>query len=264
MPELLEVEAYRRLAFTAVGRVVSRIDAAAGYIRDGISPSVLTAHYQGATLADARRHGKLLLLDFDSGPHRANPGPLGLRFGMTGRLLVDGHAAIDALVYGPAEHRPSYERFAMTFEGEHTLAISDPRRLGSVQWRADPSHLGVDATLADADAVWAVTRVEQPLKARLLDQKHIAGLGNLLIDDILWRAGLAPTRMASSLSRPESDTLAESIAASLAELGARGGSHTGELQPNRHPGGSCPMDGSPLRRAQIGGRTTWWCPRHQR
>ena len=101
------------------------------------------------------------------------------------------------------------------------------------------------------------------LKARLLDQRRVAGLGNLLVDEALWRAGLSPLREARSLDAPESARLHRNIRRTLAVLGERGGSHTGDLQPARVRGGCCPRDGTPLRREQVGGRTTYWCPEHQ-
>jgi len=103
-----------------------------------------------------------------------------------------------------------------------------------------------------------------PLKARLLDQAHLAGVGNLTADEALWRAGLAPHREAGSLSPAEHRRLHRHLAATLGDLIARGGSHTGDLMPARTPGGRCPRDGAELRRETVGGRTTWWCPAHQR
>ncbi len=97
-----------------------------------------------------------------------------------------------------------------------------------------------------------------------MDQAGIAGLGNLLVDEILWRAGLDPNRSAATLDRAEQARLARAIGTTLRVLGRRGGSHTGDLMPARQPGAFCPRDGAPLRRATIGGRTTYWCPTHQR
>lgn len=97
-----------------------------------------------------------------------------------------------------------------------------------------------------------------------MDQGRLAGLGNLLTDEILWRAALAPTREAGSLAAAEVDHLGDTIAATLDDLFARGGSHTGDLQGERSRDGHCPLDGTPLTREQVGGRTTYWCATHQR
>ncbi len=145
------------------------------------------------------------------------------------------------------------------------MAIRDPRRLGGVELDPDVDRLGPDAAALDPEALEAVLgRSTVALKARLLDQAKVAGLGNLLVDDVLWRGGLDPAREAGRLDRSEIVILAEAIAATLEELGRRGGSHTGELQPERHREGHCPRDGAALQRRTIGGRTTYSCPDHQR
>jgi formamidopyrimidine-DNA glycosylase len=102
------------------------------------------------------------------------------------------------------------------------------------------------------------------LKARLMDQGRVAGLGNLLTDEILWRAGLDPARPAGSLDEVELRRLHRTIRTVWNELLAKGGSHLGRLQASRIPGGTCPRDGEPLQRRTIGGRTSYSCPRHQR
>ncbi len=145
MPELPEVESYRRLAETrALGRRIVGVDAPdPWYLKGGLQPDEVVDALVGRSVVGARRRGKLLLLDLD-GPgaqekdRPAPPAVLGLRFGMSGRLVVDGRASID-----------------------------------------------------------------------------------------------------------------------------RGGSHTGVLGPHRRAGGRCPRDGADLTRSQVGGRTTWWCRRHQ-
>ncbi len=101
-----------------------------------------------------------------------------------------------------------------------------------------------------------------PLKARLMDQERLAGVGNLLADEILWRAGLAPGRR-TPLSGDELRGLHKEIRATLRQLDRHGGSHTGDLMEERHAVGRCPLDGAELQRDVVGGRTTYWCPRHQ-
>ncbi len=106
-------------------------------------------------------------------------------------------------------------------------------------------------------------RTAAPLKARLMDQERLAGIGNLLADEILWRAGLAPGRRAP-LTEDELRALHRSLRGTLRQLARRGGSHTGDLMEERQAGGRCPLDGAELRREVVGGRTTYWCPAHQR
>jgi len=92
----------------------------------------------------------------------------------------------------------------------------------------------------------------------------VAGLGNLITDEVLWRAGLDPARPAESLAEDELSRLHEHLRTALDEMAALGGSHTGGLQASRVRGASCPRDGTPLERRTIGGRTTYSCPAHQR
>ena len=97
-----------------------------------------------------------------------------------------------------------------------------------------------------------------------MDQARLAGVGNLLADETLWRAGLDPRRPAGSLTHSELRRLHRHLRAAVSDLISRGGSHAGDLMPARARGGVCPRDGSPLTRGTVGGRTTWWCPAHQR
>ena len=97
-----------------------------------------------------------------------------------------------------------------------------------------------------------------------MDQARLAGVGNLIADEVLWRAGLDPRRPAGSLSSAETRRLHRHLHAVVDDLLERGGSHMGDLLEARLPGGVCPRDGAPLARGQVSGRTTWWCPRHQR
>jgi formamidopyrimidine-DNA glycosylase len=95
-----------------------------------------------------------------------------------------------------------------------------------------------------------------------MDQERLAGVGNLLADEILWQAGLDPARR-TPLSDQEIRTLHRSLRSTLRKLDRRGGSHMGELMEERGPGGHCPRDGAELLHAPVGGRTTYWCPMHQ-
>jgi formamidopyrimidine-DNA glycosylase len=204
-----------------------------------------------------------MLLDTDAGP------TLGLRFGMTGGLVVDGHEALDRLRYGPGVYDEKWVRARVTFEDGGALAMHDPRRFGSLELAPDEDRLGPDALsvtrrqLAAALAPRArLNGAAAPLKARLMDQERVAGIGNLLADEILWRAGLAPGRR-TPLRDEELRALHTSLRSTLRQLARRGGSHMGELMEERHHDGRCPLDGAELLREEVGGRTTYWCPVHQ-
>jgi formamidopyrimidine-DNA glycosylase len=260
MPELIEVEAYRRAAERVVGREIESVHAPdPWYLKRGLDEPGLAQALLGGTVSGTRRVGKLLLLDMVERP------TLGLRFGMTGRLIVDGEAAIDRLEYSSARDEPRWDRLTLSFSGGGVLIVRDPRRLGGVVLDPDEAALGIDVLDLDARKLDQLLKGSTvALKARLMDQRRLAGLGNLLTDEILWQAGLSPMRPASSLSVDERARLLEAIAVTVRLLDERGGSHTGELQPGRQPGSLCPACGEPLRRDRVGGRTTYWCPNRQR
>lgn len=260
MPEILEVETYRRAAERVRGRTVDAVRADdAWFLKRGLEADELREAVVGCRVVAARRRGKLLLLDVDSGR------VLGLRFGMTGRLLVDDGAAIDRLEYSSDRDDPAWDRFALSFADGGSMVLRDPRRLGGVELDPDEEALGPDAwTVGPAALRDLLAGSTAPLKARLMDQARLAGMGNLLTDETLWRAGLAPTREAGSLAGPELRRLHRHLRRVLDDLDGRGGSHTGDLQASRQPGATCPRDGEPLRREAVGGRTTYWCPAHQR
>lgn len=259
MPELLEVETYRAAADAVVGRTIAAVHAPdEWFVKGATTTAELHAVLPGRRVEATRRVGKLLLLDTD--------GPvLGLRFGMTGRLLVDGGAPIEALEYSSDRDDPAWDRFGLHFTGGGGLVIRDPRRLGGVELDPDETRLGPEATTVTLAPFRDLLRSSTTaVKARLMDQSRLAGLGNLLTDETLWRAGVAPDRRADSLDDREIARLHRAMRRTIAVLGERGGSHTGDLQPARVRGGRCPRDGAELRREEVGGRTTYWCPGHQR
>lgn len=265
MPEMIEVEAYRALAErSALGRPVRAVEAPdAWYLKRGLVAEELEV-LVGCTFGAARRRGKVLLLD--TVLPRGGEGPvLGLRFGMTGRLVVDGSPGVEHLRYSSSLALARYDRFVVLFADGGDLRLRDPRRLGGVELGPAEHRLGVDAaTITLAQLGQALGTSRAPLKARLMDQAHVAGVGNLIADEVLWRAGLAPARAAGGLSGAEVRRLHRHLVAAVREMSERGGSHTGDLMEQRRPGGVCPRDGHPLRRDTVGGRTTWWCQAHQR
>jgi formamidopyrimidine-DNA glycosylase len=260
LPEGVEVEYARRLIEErALRRKIAGVDTPdAWYLKRGLTPRALGAALPGNEFTAARRHGKLLLLDTD----RAGP-TLGLHLGMSGRVLIDSDAAGDPLIYGSNLENPAWHRFTVRFADGGALALRDPRRLGAVELDPDEDRLGVDAfelTQAQLSAMVAASRA--PVKAVLMNQARVAGMGNLLTDEALWRAGLDPARPANTLDAAARRRLHRAVRRTLEVCTARGGSHTGDMP--REGGTPCPKDGASLERRTVAGRTTLSCPRHQR
>jgi formamidopyrimidine-DNA glycosylase len=260
VPELLEIEYYRRLAERALHRPIASVSAPDGwYLKGTTDPELLAAVLVGHELVDARRVGKLLLLDTDDAT------TVGLRFGMTGVLEVDDDEGVDQLEYSSRRRDPAWVRFALGFVDGGELRLRDARRLGGVEVEPDVDVMGVDAMAVSPAGLGRVLEGSRaPLKARLMDQHRLAGLGNLLADEILWRSRLDPARPAGGLEPREGRRLHRHLRTTLDELLERGGSHTGDLMVARTRGGRCPRCDAVLDRRTIGGRTTYSCPVEQR
>lgn len=260
MPEILEVESYRQLAHRVVGARVARGWADAYMAKKLHSTSAWARTVKNVSVTGTSRRGKLLLLETD-GP------TLGVRFGMTGVLLLDGAAGIEGLFYGPHSYQSKWLRGGLEFDDGRKLVVHDPRRLARFEINPDVGELGPDAlsmTTKEFDDVLFVSRGEGPaIKARLLDQSRVAGVGNLLGDEILFRAGVDPRTPTGTLSADEKKRLLRAFRLTMTSLTKRGGSHLGDHMDARFPGGLCPKDGGVMRLATIGGRTTYWCSTHQ-
>lgn len=266
MPEGLEAEIYRRHAERLLGRTITRVRV------DSLQPMAaeLTSALPGLRFTAARRHGKLVLLD-TAGEHGSGP-TLGLHFGMTGRLVVDGGAAIERLEYASGRDDPAWDRLVVELAPRRRpgkpgiVRVNDPRRWARFHLDPDDHRLGPDfLTVGRDELAGRLVRRRAALKAILLDQSVVAGFGNLCVDEILWQASLAPDRPANSLSDAELDELLAAIREHLPAMLARGGSHRGTISPEvRSALPPCPRDGATLRRGTVGGRTTIWCPVHQR
>jgi formamidopyrimidine-DNA glycosylase len=181
---------------------------------------------------------------------------------MSGRVIVDGREAGDPLVYASNRRVVKWHRFGVHFADGGAFMLRDPRRLGAAELDPDESRLGPDAlTLTFPELDHALAARSAPVKAVLMDQARIAGLGNLLVDESLWRAGIDPLRPPAEIGPAERRVLHKSIRAALRVLGRRGGSHTGDMP--RDIDAPCPRDGGVLLRRRIAGRTTYSCSVHQ-
>lgn len=261
VPEVLEIESYRQLAERVVGSTITRGWADALAAKKLTAPSAWARTVKGLSVSAARRRGKLLLLE-------TNGVTLAMRFGMTGVLLIDDDAGVDGLFYGPHSYRAQWVRGGLEFDDGRKLILHDPRRLARFEIDPDLDELGPDAltlTRRQFDQVLHISRGEgPPIKARLLDQSVVAGVGNLLADEMLFRAGIDPRTPSATLSVQDRDRLYRAFNQTLRTLARRGGSHTGDHMGARFPGGLCPRDGAPMLLATVGGRTTYWCSAHQR
>jgi formamidopyrimidine-DNA glycosylase len=259
VPEMLEVETYRRLAEEALDRTIASVASPdAWFLKGAATGPALRRALVGHRFTAARRIGKLLLLEVDSGP------TVGIRFGMTGTLVVDDRRGVDQMQYAPRRRDPVWDRWRVRFDDGGSLVVHDPRRLGGVLLDPDVSGLGPDAAaITPAQLAATLGESRAPLKARLLDQSKVAGIGNLIVDELLWRAALSPLRPSDSLTANEIRRLHRHLGRTLSDLAVGGGSHTGQLMDERHTGGRCPRDGTELIRSTVGGRTSWWCPGHQ-
>ncbi len=266
MPEILEIELYRREMNALIDRRVETVECPdLWFVRRAGSPAALATALEGGRVTGLRRHGKLLLIDLLDDSLPTDVTVLGLRFGMTGRPVVDDRPAPVTLEYAPAAALDKWVRFGLRFEGDGRLRIVDPRRLGGVELDPDLGHLGPDVLTLTFDDLRVACRSAAAVKTVLLDQRRLAGLGNMLADEVLWRASIDPGRPAVGLDDGEIERLRDTIFETLPELLRRGGSHLGDLSAGlRRPGGRCPRDGAELVVRRFGGRTTYSCPLHQR
>jgi formamidopyrimidine-DNA glycosylase len=246
MPELPEAERARQTLESALGRRIVGVDDHDTYVCRPHSPGELAAALTGHTLATAHRRGKFMWLETDDGP------ALGLHLGMAGRIVVD------------PEDTTRWDRFTLEFADGGRLVLRDKRRLGRAVLNPDFSHVGPDAAEVGRDEFRRLIGAGRaPIKARLLDQHAISGIGNLLADQILWQARISPLRSTAGLSTEELDRLRREVRAAVRSAIRKGGAHTGNFIQARRHDGVCPRDGHRLERGRVGGRTTYWCPRCQ-
>ncbi len=271
MPELPEVESAREvIERTALGRRILDVDDSDIYVCRPHLPGEIRAALIGRKLTVAHRRGKSMWCETSGAGRSRRPGPiLGIHLGMAGRIVYgDGHGhEIDGGDYWergrvPGDHR--FTRFSLTFAGGPHLLLVDPRRLSRVRLDPPVERLGPDArevTPAQFRAVMA--RGTAPVKARLLDQEAIAGVGNLLADEALWLAKVNPSRGVDDLSAAQVGRLHRSVRTAVESAVAGGGVHTLSMVGSRESAGLCPRCGAPMKRGTVGGRTTWWCSREQ-
>ncbi|MBB5791926.1 Fpg/Nei family DNA glycosylase [Jiangella mangrovi] len=264
MPELPDVEGFRRVLSRAAGRRIDGVDVLDAGVLRGVDGGELRDALVGAAFAGPRRHGKWLIGPLRAGPrHRLDEPSVVFHFGMTGSLTwIDADA-----------DRHRLDRVIIS-AGSRELRYRDLRKLQGI--RLVPDDDGVGSLLAglgpDAARIGAaelgrrLARRQRTLKPALTDQAVVAGLGNLLADEILWQARIHPRRGTLDLTDADRRRLHRTMTTVL-DRSTRVGRVPGRddwLTGHRDDrDGVCPRCGTPLRRTRLGGRTTVWCPRCQ-
>ena len=266
MPELPEVEVLRRdLEAEVVGRSVEWAIVSGPRTVRRHDPEALVARLAGARLSGARRAGKYLLLGLDGGPEA-----LVVHLRMSGQLILSD----------PAGSRAPHTHAVLRLSDGRELRFVDPRTFGELFVSSEPpGPMGADPL----DPAWSPALLgrilagrQARLKALLMDQRRLAGLGNIYSDEALFAAGLRFDRLAGSLVRREVARLHGAIVDTLAAAVAHRGSTLGDggyVDLYGHPGGHqahhrvyaregrpCGRCARPVVRLRLGNRSTFLCP----
>ena len=274
MPELPEVETIRaRLEPLLLGRRLERVEILDDRLTRPHPPADVAALLEGELVESVDRRGKYLVVRFDSGRS------LLIHLRMTGTLV---HRRNGAGADDP--HR----RAVVRLDNRSDVVYRDVRRFGT--WTVLEPHelapyleirLGPEPLERGFTASVLAGRLDgrcAPLKAALLDQRTVAGLGNIYADEALWRARLDPLRVAGSLAEEETRALHRALRAALAAGIRRQGATLRDYRlPDGEAGGMqrefnaygrdgepCPRCGTPIAKTRAGGRGTWFCPSCQR
>ncbi|HTL14815.1 MAG TPA: bifunctional DNA-formamidopyrimidine glycosylase/DNA-(apurinic or apyrimidinic site) lyase [Thermomonas sp.] len=275
MPELPEVETARRgLLPHVAGRRVEHVRLRRPDLRWPI-PHEVEALLPGQRIEAIRRRAKYLLLDTAAGSAL-------LHLGMSGSLRV---LPADAPVR-------AHDHVDLLLDSDRVLRFNDPRRFGCLLWQApgqvhpllaglgpEPLGGGPGEPAFDGDYLFALSRGRKaPVKAFLMDQSVVVGVGNIYAAEALFMAGISPLRAAGRVSRERYAALADAVKAILGHAIARGGTTLRDfLSPDGAPGyfeqellaygrggQPCKRCGRPLKQASIGQRATAWCGHCQR
>ena len=265
MPELPEVESARAVIERAgLGREIVEVDDSDTYVCRPHLPGQIRDALLGRALVAAHRRGKSMWCD------TGGDGPeLGIHLGMAGKIVIaspDG-TELDGGDYWEGRRSSGdyrWSRFTLVFADGGRLMLVDPRRLGRVRLDPPVDALGPDAqTITAAQFRAAISKGTAPVKARLMDQHVIAGIGNLLADEILWLARINPARPVDELDRPAVDRLLRASRRAIRNAVGDGGVHTLSIIAYRKAGARCPRDHAPMVRSTVDGRTSWWCSQEQ-
>jgi formamidopyrimidine-DNA glycosylase len=269
MPELPEVESARAvIERNGLRRRIVDVDDSDTFVCRPHAPGEIRHALLGGELTAAMRRGKSMWCCQAGASSDAVT--LGIHLGMSGKIVIadaDG-TEIDGGDYWEGGRQPGdyrWARFTVTFDDGGRLMLVDPRRLGRVRLNPPVGQLGPDAQLITPAQFRAALAAgtTAPVKARIMDQRRIAGIGNLLADEILWRARVHPARAVSSLTTPEGSRLIRATRDAITAAVRDGGVHALTIIPHRRRGSACPRDHAPMRTGAVGGRTSWWCSAEQ-
>lgn len=273
MPELPEVETLvRGLRESVIGRRIFAVRLGKTDFID--NPDVLARDLPGRRITAIERYGKYFLLRLDAPNGRPAPALL-VHLGMTGHLAP----------HAPAEPLPKHTHVILPLDDGRELRYTDPRRFGRMALLGGDAldsafgALGLEpleVTLTDFCSRLAPRRAR--IKALLLDQRFLRGVGNIYADESLWRARIHPMRLACSLTRPHAVALRRAIQRVLAAAIRSGGSSISNYRDaNGQPGGyqfrhrvydrqgkPCFRCGARIRRILVAGRSSYFCPKCQR
>lgn len=264
MPELAEVEYFRKQWDAGLGEKIVAVELHAGKrIFRGSDSGVLERLLVRRLFLRSRARGKQMLFEFQG----ANW--LGIHLGMNGRLRTE-----------PPKFTAGKHDHLVLRQAKRALVFSDARLFGRVRfhhgkdapewWEASGPEIHSRDFTKLAMSAFVRRHVRAPIKAVLLLQQGFPGVGNWMADEILWRARIAPRTPAGKLSVARLNLLWRTTRfVARAALKTIGQDYSDPpkgwlLHERWRPGGKCPRDGSTLRRATIGGRTTAWCAQCQR
>lgn len=252
MPELPDVDGYRRFFKRhAAGKKIKAVSAQRDILRNA-SPQGLGRALRNRRFSEPVRHGKWLRCPTD--------GPvLLLHFGMTGDLIWSGDESA----------RHEHDRLFIEVTGGE-LRYRNMRKLGGVWLAHDDQEaegvigpIGPDAyDISKRDFLQSLDGRRGSIKATLMNQKFVAGLGNLTADEMLWQARIAPARSVGSLDDEERDLLYRKVRKVLKDsirVGCVPAKRTWLTGERDRDDPSCPRCHKRLRRTRVGGRTTFWC-----
>lgn len=263
MPELPEVETVTRSIAPLVGRRIVSAEFRCLRILRGGDPDRMAARLAGRRIAAVKRYGKFIVLSLDKG------GYLVVHLGMTGRLLLGGPVG-------------KHTHAILTFD-RGLLLYDDSRQFGSVEWSEEfprrVARLGPEPLeIPFEQFVQAVKRRKTRIKALLLNQGFVRGIGNIYADEALFRAGIHPMALAYRLTRERVRRLHQAIVAVLTEAIAAGGSSVSDYvdaqgrkgffqfshRVYQRTGEPCLTCGTGIRRVLVAQRSSHFCPRCQK